>query len=244
MYKMITLKANKFDILNIESELNLKVGGIKELSNKAVLEELANAVFTLSAQSFVKAMNIEAKGNPQTYHHIYEWNKVGLSSGRLFFLYKESNAGGKLIIKPGFIKSKTKVPVAPELLSPGRTGKTVASRHIFKDKASIMESGKPIIYRTSKPTPIPGGGKLSFVAAGTVIRNYNPGGKKVKGSFEKFYNNWFSSKVNSVINSSGIMDKIDLEIAKVLNQKKAGPTEVRNAIINLLKQYSKGVEVV
>jgi hypothetical protein len=241
---MITLKANKFDILNIESELNLKVGGIKELSNKVVLEELANAVFTLSSQSFVKAMNIEAKGNPKTYHHIYEWNKIGLNSGRLFFLYKESSAGGKLIIKPGFIKSKTKVPVSPELLAPGRTGKSVASRHIFRDKASIMESGKPVIFRASKPTPIPSGGKLSFVAAGTIIRNYNPGGKKVKGSFEKFYNNWFNTKVNSVISSSGIMDKIDAEIAKVLNNKKAGPTEVRNAIINLLKQYSKGVDVV
>jgi hypothetical protein len=241
---MITLKANKFDILNIESELNLKVGGIKELSNKVVLEELANAVFTLSSQSFVKAMNIEAKGNPKTYHHIYEWNKIGLNSGRLFFLYKESSVGGKLIIKPGFIKSKTKVPVSPELLAPGRTGKSVASRHVFRDKASIMESGKPVIFRASKPTPIPSGGKLSFVAAGTIIRNYNPGGKKVKGSFEKFYNNWFNTKVNSVISSSGIMDKIDAEIAKVLNNKKAGPTEVRNAIINLLKQYSKGVDVV
>ena len=241
---MITLKANKFDILNIESELNLKVGGIKEMNNKLVLEELANAVFTLSSKAFVKAMNIEAKGNPKTYHHIYEWNKVGLNSGRLFFLYKESSANGKLIIKPGFIKSKTKVPVAPELLVPGKTGKTVASKYVFRDKASVMESGTPVIFRTSKPTPIPTGGKLNFVAAGTVIRNYNPGGKKVKGSFEKFYNNWFATRVNSIISSSGIMDKIDLEIAKTLNKKKAGPAEVRTAIINLLKQYSQGVEVI
>jgi hypothetical protein len=241
---MITLKANSYDILNIQSELNLKVGGIKELSNPQILEELANAVFTLSANSFVKAMNLEAKGNPQTYHHIYEWNQIGLSKGRLFFLYNESSKGGKLVVKPGFVKSKTKVPVAPELLVPGRTGKSVAAKHVFRDKASIMESGTPTIYKTSKPTPIPSGGKLKFVAAGTVIRNYNPGGKKVKGSFERFYNHWFATKVNSVIDSSGIIDKIDIEVAKVLNNKKAGPAQVRTAIINLLKQYSKGVEVV
>jgi len=62
---MITIQANSFDILDIEKELNLKVGGIKELSSRAVLEELANAVFTLSAKAFVKAMNIEAKANPK-----------------------------------------------------------------------------------------------------------------------------------------------------------------------------------
>lgn len=243
MCKMITLKANNSDLLNIQSELNLKVDGVKELSSKIVLEELANAVFTISGKAFMKAMNLESKGKPKSYHHIYEWGKLGTSSGKLFFLYKQNSKDGKLIIKPGFIQSKSKVPVAPELLSPGKTGKSVASRHVFRDKASIMESGKPIIYRTRKATPIPEGGQIKFVAAGSIIRNYSPGGKNVKGSFEKFYQNWFSTKVNSAINSSGIMDKIDEEVAKVLNKKKAGAHEVRTAIINLLKQYSEGVEV-
>lgn len=241
---MITLKADNSDILKIQSELNLKVGGIKEMSNSKILEELSNAVFTLSAQSFIKAMNLEAKGNPKTYHHIYEWNQVGLSKGRLFRLYKVNSANGKLIIKPGFVNSRSAVPINKELLVPGRTGKTVASKHVFRNKSSIMEAGRPIIFRTSKPTPIPADGKLNFVAAGTVIKNYNPGGKNVKGSFERFYTNWFATKVNSVINASGIMEKIDDEIAQVLNKKGAGPTQVRTAIINLLRQYSKGVDVV
>jgi hypothetical protein len=240
---MITLKANNTDILNIQTELDLKVGGIKELSSPIILEELANAVFTLSAKSFIKAMNIESKSNPSAYHHIYEWQRLGTTSGKLFFLRKTNSKNGKLIINPGFIKSKTKVPVSPELLSPGKTGKSVASKHIFKDKAFIMESGKPIIYRTRKNTPIPDKGELKFVAAGTVLKNYNPGGKQVKGSFEKFYNYWYSSKINSVIDSSGIIQKIDQETAKILNNKGSGSREVKSAIINLLKQYSKGVEI-
>lgn len=240
---MITLQPNKTDILNIQSELDLKVGGVKELTSKAVLEELANAVFTISGKSFIKAMNLEAKGNPKKYHHIYEWKQVGINTGRLFFIYKQSTVDGKLIIKPGFAQSKTKVPVAPELLTPGRTGKSVASKHIFRDKASIMEKGNPIIFRTSKPTPIPDGGRIKFIAANTVIKNYHPGGKEVKGSFERYFNYWFQNKVNSVVNSSGILEAIDSEIAKVLNKKKAGPAEVRTAIINLLKQYSKGQDV-
>ena len=158
----------------------------------------------------------------------------------LFFLYKQSSADGKLIIRPGFKQSKTKVPVDPVLLAPGKTGKVVAARHVFRDKASIMESGKPIIYRTTKNIPIPQNGQLRFVAAGTIIKNYHPGGKEVKGSFEKFYNYWFSNKVNSVIESSGMLDKIDVEVARILSEKGAGSTQVKTAIINLLKQYSKG----
>lgn len=236
---MITLTTNRFDILNIESELDLKVGGIKELSSPTVLEELSNAVFTLSGKAFIKAMNLEARANPKRYHHIYEWNKTGNPSGRLFFLYKERFTNGTLIIKPGFIQSKSKVPIDPALLSPGRTGKTVSSRYVFKDKARVMEDGSPVIYRTTRPTPMVIDGSIKFVSAGTIIKNLNPGGKEVRGSFEKFYHMWFATKVNSVIESSGIIENIDREVASILNKKKSGPAQVRTAIINLLRQYSK-----
>lgn len=240
---MITIQPNKTDILNIESELKLKVGGAKELTSKAVLEELASAVFTVTGKAFIKAMNLEAKGSPKRYHHIYEWDQVGINTGRLFFIYKQSSVDGKLIIKPGFSQSKTKVPISPELLTPGKTGKSIASRHVFRDKASIMEKGTPVIFRTSKPTPMVNDGQINFVAANTVIKNYKPGGKEVKGSFERYFNYWFQSKVNTIISSSGIMEAIDSELARVLNKKKAGPAEVKTAIINLLKQYSKGQEI-
>lgn len=240
---MITLKVSNSDVSKINSELSLKVKGIEELKSKTVLEELANAIFTLSGKAFIKAMNIEAKGNPKKYHHIYEWNRIGVSSQKLFVLYKQSSRDNRLVIKPAFIKSTTKVPIARELLIPGRTGKSVAKRSVFRDKASVMESGKPIIYRASKPLPIPQNGKLRFVAAGTIIKNYNPGGKEVKGSFDKFFNYWFNNKVDLAIKSSGLIEKIDQETARVLNNKNAGPVQVRTAIINLLKQYSKGESI-
>ena len=40
------------------------------------------------------------------------------------------------------------------------------------------------------------------------------------------------------------MEAIDNETAKVLNKKGAGSTQVKTAIINLLKQYSQGLEVI
>jgi hypothetical protein len=236
---MITLQLNKNDLLNIESELNLKVGGVKELSSQQVMTEIANAVFTVTGKAFIKAMNMEAKGNHKAYHHIYEWNKVGMPSGRLFFLSREHSTNGVLRVKPGFAKSRTSVPIAPELLVPGKTGKSVASKYVFRDKAYVMEYGKPVIYRASKNIPIAENGQIRFVAAGTVIKNYNPGGKEVKGSFEKFFHAWYATRVQSIINASGIIKSIDNETAMVLNKKNAGPAEVKKAVISLLKQYSK-----
>jgi len=177
---MITLSANNFDILNIKEELDLKVGGIKELTNKVVLEEFSKAVFTVGAKAFVKAMNLEAKANPKKYHHLYEWNKAGMNTQRLFFLYNESFVGDTLTIRPGFIQSRTPVPIAPELLTPGKTGKIVAAKNVFKDKASVMENGTPIIYRASKALPIASDGKINFIARGTLVRINNPGGVEVK----------------------------------------------------------------
>jgi hypothetical protein len=241
---VITLSANNFDILNIKEELDLKVGGIKELSSKIVMEEFSKAVFTVGAKAFVKAINLEAKSNPKRYHHIYEWNKAGVNTQRLFFLYNDSFVGGVLTIRPGFMQSRTPVPIAPELLVPGKTGRVVAARNVFKDKASVMENGTPITYRASKPLPIADGSKINFIARGTLVRINNPGGTEVKGSFENFFHFWFASKLQSVVDASGMVQAIDKETASVLNKKGAGPAQVRTAIINVLRQYSKGEEVV
>lgn len=241
---MITLQANPADISKIDTELMLKVGGIKELSSSVVLTELANAVFTLSAKAFKKAMDIEAKANPKAFHHVYEWNQTGLAMGRLFYLYKQDSANGKLIIKTVFSKSKNKVPVDPRLLQPGKTGKGVVSKSVFANKADVMESGRPIIYRASKNIPLPDSEGLRFIAAGTLIKNPYPGGKEVKGSFEKFFHYWFDTKVDSVIKSSGVINLIDNETAKVLARRGAGSREVRNAILSLLRQYSQGQNVI
>jgi hypothetical protein len=241
---VITLQPSDFDISDITSELELKIGGVKELQSPLILNELADAVFTLSAKAFVKAMNLEAKAFPKKYHHVYEWNQTGTEKGRLFFLFRENSNSGILVVKPGFIKSRTKVPVSPELLVPGKTGKTVASRSVFADKAKVMESGQPVIYRASKNIPMAENGQIRFVAAGTVIRNYKPGGAQVKGSFEQFFKLWYANKVQSVISSSGIISKIDNETSAILNKKGAGAQAVSKGIVNLLKQYSKNETVI
>lgn len=241
---MITLQANSFDISHIKAELDLKVAGIQELKSQVVLREFANAVFTVGAKAFIKALNIEAKTNPKKYHHLYEWNAAGNNTKRLFFLYNESNSNGVLVIRPGFIQSTSRVPVDPKLLLPGKTGKSIAGRSVFRDKATVMEKGDPITYRTSKPTPMFDGEKINFVARGTLIRISHPGGTQVKGSFESFFHTWYAKKLQAIINASGIIGSIDREAAAILNKAGAGAPEVRKAVIAVLRQYSMGEEVI
>lgn len=241
---MIALQITKSSIDNIQQELDLKIGGIEVLQSQEVLSALSGAVFTISSKTFIKAMNMEAKSKPKAYHHIYEWNQIGQNKSRLFFLSKVESSIGTLIIKPFFKQSTTPVPINPELLLPGKTGKVVTAKTVFRDKASVMESGNPVVYRTSRPVPIFEGGKINFIAAGTMVQNSYPGGKEVKGSFEKFFKLWFSTKVSSIISSSGMIGQIDSTISEILNKDGNGAEEVKSAIIEMLKQYSQGVEVV
>ena len=244
MFKMITLQANKVNILNINNELTLKTRGIAALKEADVMQAYGDAVFVLAGKAFVKSINIAAKGNPKKFHHVYEWNSVGQLTSRLFILYKQANVGGKLVIKPVFFESKKPVPINPALRQPGRSGRVVSKQSIFKDKAFVMETGKPIIYRTRRSLPITDNGSAKFVAAGTLIRNYRPGGKEVKGSFERFFQEWFATEAQTVINISGINKSISNTAANVLKNKGAGPAQVKSAVIALLRQYSKGEKIV
>ena len=136
---MITLQPSKASLLNIQTELDLKIEGISVLKSPEVLQELGNAVFTVGANAFIKAMNLEAKSDPSSYHHIYEWGQIGRPEGRLFVIERSSIVDGSLIIGSKFLKSNLPVPVNPLLLTPGNTGKTVTSRNIFANKASSSE---------------------------------------------------------------------------------------------------------
>jgi hypothetical protein len=236
---MILLQANKKDIQNIILEVENKKKGIETVVSQSILNEYGKAVFVITGKSFLRAVGLEAKSNPKKYHHVYEWDKVGQNKFRLFYLERIPAGTGKLSINIGFKDSKTTVPIPSQLQEPGKTGKMVQSKHIFAKKAEVMELGKPIIYRTRKNTPMLADGQIKFVAAGTLIKNLNPGGKEVKGSLNSFFELWFSTKANRAIDSSGLLRSMQDETALILNKRGAGANEVKQGIISLLQQYSK-----
>ena len=133
----------------------------------------------------------EARTNPQSLHHVYEWYQTGSPSARLFNIEQSVNRGG-VSFNVGFTQSQT--------LAKG-------SNVPFYDKARIMEKGKSVTIRPKNATA------LSFEIDGEQIFTKkditidNPGGDYVEGSFKNIMDEFFSSYfTQSFLRSSGLYD--------------------------------------
>jgi hypothetical protein len=139
-------------------------------------------------------IDAEARSNPRALHHIYEWNKTGSPSARLYDInYTVSNIG--LSFKSNFRQSTT--------ISNG-------SSEPFYNKARVMEDGAPIRIspKKSKVLVFDVDGQTIFTSSSVVVNN--PGGDQVQGSFEKavdeFFNKYFRQ---SFLMSSGLYSYIN-----------------------------------
>lgn len=241
---MIQFKINKSSIENLTKELNNKLLGIEELNKPRTLESLAKASFTITGKRFVTAMDRRAQTNPKKYHHIYEWGQVGSPVARLFVLRRMKVQGGNLVISLEFKRSKRPVPIPKELQIPGKTGKRVKSKHVFYNKAQVMEEGQPVHIHASRILAFLGNNGIQFVPEGKVINILNPGGKMVKNAFKEFALEWYRKNYVPVVESSGIFNKIEREIALCLNKKGDGAPQARQTIINIANRYAEGLEVI
>ena len=152
------------------------------------LKTLGQATITSMAQ-YVDA---QARSNPSALHHIYEWNRVGSPSARLFDLqYTISNLGlsiGGTFSQSRTVKDDSNVP--------------------FYDKAKIMEKGIPVTITPKKRVlAFDVGGNTVFTPNSVTVNN--PGGNEVQGSFEntidEFVRFYFKQ---SFLRASGIYDYI------------------------------------
>ena len=152
------------------------------------LKTLGQATITSMAQ-YVDA---QARSNPSALHHIYEWNRVGSPSARLFDLqYTISNLGlsiGGTFSQSRTVKDDSNVP--------------------FYDKAKIMEKGIPVTITPKKRVlAFEVGGNTVFTPNSVTVNN--PGGNEVQGSFEntidEFIRFYFKQ---SFLRASGIYDYI------------------------------------
>jgi len=241
---MIKLTINQDQIDNLFSEINLKVLGIKSLTDSSVAEEIAKAAFTLTGQRFVRAVDVYSISNPKKMHHVYEWQRIGKPSARLFVLERASTLDGILDINVKFLQSRIPVPVPQELLTPGTSGKSVTSRSIFKDKASTMESGKPVTFTARKIITFLGNNGQVFLQPGTRVNILNPGGVQVKNSFQNFMTTWYQANTESIMYSSGFYERMVNEVALALNSQKAGVDQVRAAVAEVARIYSEDKVVV
>jgi hypothetical protein len=138
-----------------------------------------------------------ARVDPATLHHVYEWYKVGSPAARLFDLdYTVSKIG--LSFNANFSQSKS---VQSGSFEP------------FYNKAKIMELGTPITIKPKRAEALrfEVDGEIVYTKNEVVVNN--PGGRS-EGGFEKVFDSFFSKYfTQAFLRNSGILQSFDNPVA-------------------------------
>lgn len=238
---MIQLKIETKELM---AEIQDKLNGAKELMAPSVINELSKAIFTITSERFMISTDSYSRANPKKMHHVYEWGGIGNSTKRLFVLKRENLLGGDLLINSIFLPSKMPVPVNPELLKSGKSGKVVTRRNIFKDKAEVMESSQNVSFTARKVLAFMGNDGIVFIRPGTTINIAHPGGIATKNAFAEHMLEWYTTKAAEVIDASGLYKRIESEVASVLNTKGAGITQVKQVVARIANSINGGEDII
>lgn len=120
-------------------------------------------------------IDAQARGNPDAFHHVYEWGSTGDKNARLFEI--KSSASKRIITFTGnFLQSKIPSPTSDK---------------VFYDKASVMENGIEVVVepKFSEVLSFEVDGDMVFTTNSIFIAN--PGGIEVEGSFGKAVESFF-----------------------------------------------------
>jgi hypothetical protein len=242
MIQLVVPKSN-FDAVSVL--VNSKVKQMELIISPISLTEISKAIFTITTKKFLKDLSIAALQDPKRYHHLYEWGEIGKEPRKLFMLKRSSIRYGNLTIDIIPMKSTKPVPIPPALLQPGKTGKTVKTQSIFRNKMEIMEENIPIHFVTKKTIVFsPDGQELVFVPSEKIINILNPGGTKTTHALRDFSKIWYDTKAPLVIQSSRLIQQIGNEVAKTINAQGSSPQMVYATIKKVTLSYSQDRDVV
>lgn len=134
-----------------------------------------------TTEALEKYIDSKARMNPEELHHVYEWNKAGSPSARLFKITPK--ASKRVISFTGkFLSSKS---VSDESTEP------------FVNKANIMENAIAITIEPKNADVLAFTVDGETVFSATSIYIANPGGDEVAGSFgrtiEQFFLEYFTN---------------------------------------------------
>jgi hypothetical protein len=180
----------------------------KLTTNKQFQEKFRSVIFSQIQKDFGEYIDAQARLNPSTLHHVYEWKKTGSKNARLFTLDIKESIGLSFRIGYSFKDSKSMVPT--------NYGN---SRHVFRNKARVMEAGEPVVIRPRAAE------RLVFEIDGRVIRMpkgapvtvKKPGGGKATNRFQIAYARFFTSNlVNLSIKKSGFQQIFNSSVTKAM----------------------------
>ena len=180
----------------------------KLTTNKAFQNAFSKMMFDQINLDFGNYIDALARSKPKSLHHVYEWKKTGNKSARLFKLNKTGQVGLSFGINYEFLPSKSMVPAS--------TGKR---RHMFINKASIMEKGEPLVIRPKNADRLVFeiDGETVFMPKGASVTVRRPGGSGARNQFTLAHSRFFSGRlVNDSIKKSGFQRLFNSSMSKAL----------------------------
>lgn len=196
--------------------------------NKGFQKVFRDTIYSQIEQDFGAYIDAKARTNPKSLHHVYEWKKVGNKNSRLFKLNMISENKLSFKINYEFLPSKSFVPNSSK-----------RRRHVFANKASVMEAGMPLVIRPrfSERLVFNFNGITTFMPKGASVTVKRPGGAKARNQFMLSYSQFFTGRlVNESIKKSGFKNIFSTGMAKALKiptnikriQYSFSPNVVRN----------------
>ena len=180
----------------------------KLTTNKAFQNAFSKLMFDQINLDFGNYIDALARSKPKSLHHVYEWKKTGNKTARLFKLNKTAQIGLSFGVNYQFLPSKSMVPS-----SNGRR------RHVFANKASIIEQGKPLVIRPKNAERLVFqiDEETIFMPKGASVTVKRPGGTGATNQFTLAHSRFFSGNlVNDSIKRSGFQKLFNSSITKAL----------------------------
>ena len=183
----------------------------KLTANKAFQNLFKKTIFNQIDKDFGEFIDASARVKPASLHHVYEWNKIGQETSRLFKLNRMDSDGLSFRVTYDFKLSKSAVP---------SKNKKQKKKYIFANKASIMEAGMPIIIRprSAERLVFELDGVTVFMPKGSSVTVKSPGGRASSNQFRLNYGRYFGGQlVNNSIKASGFQNIFNSKMSKALN---------------------------
>jgi len=180
----------------------------KLTANKAFKNAFTKIMFDQIDLDFGNYIDALARSKPKSLHHVYEWKKTGNKTARLFKLKKIDQDGISFKIDYNFLPSRSMVPASSN-----------KRRHMFINKASVMESGKPLVIRPKNAQRLVFEieGETVFMPKGASVTVRRPGGAAARNQFTLAHSRFFSGNlVNDSIKRSGFQRIFNSSVTKAL----------------------------
>jgi len=181
-------------------------------TSAAFQKKFRDVIFKQISNDFGDYVDAKARANPSQFHHVYEWKSVGDPSARLFKLKTKNQNGLSFQIGYDFEMSKIAVP--------SNFGNT---RHVFRNKAVVMEEGGPLVIRPKNAERLvfEVRGSMVFMPKGKSVTVRRAGGGKTTSRFKIAYAQFFRGNlVSSSIKRSGFQKIFNYKIAKAMGLPK------------------------